>query len=383
MVDHSSAIPLMSLLNDVQAFGLAGDAAIRDDYTFGSATVVIGDIGTVIIVEAGDALDTSSVWNAEEVRLLGPAPSRVRQRLVDQPWERGKADMGPPVHLTARVREGLMYLGTGSVARAGTELRPGQTEHVLTDCVFRLDTPLNRTGLDRVRPPLPPPALPGLEWLSNANGNRATALEQFITGWYPAMSKAPEGPSLQAPTLELPEGLRHFYDLARRHPASLGVQNRIIPASNLWVDPNGLIVFGEENQGGFVWSLPLTPDGPEADPTVWFRGYDEPPIAEQESLSGFLLQFALFEAAMGADYLAIPHEPTGQQVRLLTAGLRRVPLRPFCPWYPTEFYVAPGLVLHVSGSADDDSFSVWAGATHRSALAPLAEAPVEWNQFDV
>ncbi|MET8166293.1 hypothetical protein ABZT34_18885 [Streptomyces sp. NPDC005329] len=383
MVDHSSAIPLMSLLNDMQASALAGDAATRENYTFGSATAVIGNAGTVIIVEAGDARDRSSVWNAEEFRLLGPAPTPVRQRLVDQPWERGTADVRLPVHLTARVPEGLVYLGTGRVARAGTELRPGHSEHLLTDCVFRLDTSLSRPDLDRVRPLLPPPVLPGLEWLSNVNGNRATALDQFITGWYPAMSEAPAQPSVQAPTLDLPDGLRHFYDLARRHPASLGVQNRIIPASKLRVDPNEMIVFGEENQGGFVWSLSQTPDDPEADPTVWFRGYDEPPIAEQEPLSGFLLQFALFEAAMGADYLALPYEPTGQQVRQLAKGLHRVPLRPFCPWYPTRFYVAPGLVLHVSGSADDDSFSVWAGATHRSALAPLANAAVEWNQFDV
>ncbi|MEU6593825.1 hypothetical protein ABZ923_32210 [Streptomyces sp. NPDC046881] len=100
------------------------------------------------------------------------------------------------------------------------------------------------------------------------------------------------------------------------------MQNRIIPAAKLRADPNGLIVFGEENQGGFVWSLPRTPDDPEADLTV-------------------------------------------------------------CPWYLTQFHVAPGLVLHVSGSVDDNSFSVWAGATHRSALAPLADAAVEWNQFDV
>ncbi|MER6106602.1 hypothetical protein [Streptomyces hirsutus] len=372
----------MSLLNDMQAFALAGDAATRDSYTFGSATAVIGNAGTVIIVEAGDARDRSSVWNAEEVRLLGPAPTPVRQRLVDQPWDRGTTAARLPVHLTARLPESLVYLGTGIVAQAGTELRPGHAEHVLTDCVFRLDTPLSRPDLDRVRPPLPPSALPGLEWLSNVNGNRATALEQFITGWYPVMSEAPETPSVQASTLNLPEGLRHFYHLARRHPGSLGVQNRIIPASKLRTDPNETIIFGEENQGGFVWSLPRRPDGSEADPTVWFQEHGEPPIAEQEPLSGFLLQFALFEAAMGADYLALPHEPTAQQVRLLIEGLHPVPLRAFCPWYPTRFFVAPGLVLHVSDPAGDDSFSVWAGATHRSALATLADTAIEWNQFD-
>ncbi|MGW3665583.1 hypothetical protein [Streptomyces sp. NPDC005141] len=57
-----------------------------------------------------------------------------------------------------------------------------------------------------------------------------------------------------------------------------------------------------------------------------------------------------------------------------------MPLRPFRPWAPTR-YVAPGLVLHISDEGDD-SFSIWAGATDRSALAPLAEAAVEWAQFD-
>ncbi|MER5990551.1 hypothetical protein [Streptomyces viridosporus] len=382
MVDHSSAMPPMSLLNDMQAFALSGDAATRDSYTFGSATAVIGNAGTVITVEAGDALDRSSVWNAEEVRLLGPAPTPVRKRLVDQPWERGTTDARLPVHLMVRLPEGLVYLGTGTVAQAGTELRPGHAEHVLTDCVLQLDTPLSRPDLDRVRPLLPPPDLPGLEWLSHVNGNRATALEQFITGWYPTLSEAPEPPSVQPPALDLPEGLRHFYHLAQRHPSSLGVQNRIFPASELRTDPNGMLVLGEENQGGFVWSLQRTPDGSESDPTVWFRGYDEPPVAEQEPLSGFLLQFALFEAAMGADYLALPHEPTARQAERLIEGLHPVPLRPFCPWYPTRFYVAPGLVLHVSDTAGDGSFSVWAGATHRSALAPLPDAAVDWIQFD-
>ncbi|GAX53089.1 hypothetical protein AQJ27_26695 [Streptomyces olivochromogenes] len=58
-----------------------------------------------------------------------------------------------------------------------------------------------------------------------------------------------------------------------------------------------------------------------------------------------------------------------------------MPLRPFWPWAPTRFYVAPGLVLHVSDEGDN-SFSIWAGATHRGALAPLADAAVEWTQFD-
>ncbi|MFD0508588.1 hypothetical protein ACFQ0G_48855 [Streptomyces chiangmaiensis] len=132
-----------------------------------------------------------------------------------------------------------------------------------------------------------------------------------------------------------------------------------------------MLVFGEENQGGFFWSLLWTLDGPEADPTVWFREYDEPPIAEQEPLSGFLMQFSLFEASMGAEYVALCDQVTEQQIDQLTEGLLPVPLRQFCPAFPTRFYVGPGLVLQVSDERGDAGFSVWAGATHRTALAPL------------
>ncbi|MEV7297766.1 hypothetical protein AB0N79_40195 [Streptomyces microflavus] len=100
--------------------------------------------------------------------------------------------------------------------------------------------------------------------------------------------------------------------------------------------------------GGFFWSLPWTLDGPERDPTVWFREFGEEPIAEQEPLSGFLTQFSLFEASMGADYLAPTRKLTAPQVEQLTEPLHLVPLRPIWPWAPTHFYVAPSLVMHVS-----------------------------------
>ncbi|MCX5094238.1 hypothetical protein OOK36_36325 [Streptomyces sp. NBC_00365] len=174
MVDHSPVTSLMSLLNDMQAYALAGDTTASESFTFGSATVVIGDSGTVITVEAGDALDRSSVWNAEEVRLLGPAPTPIRERLVGRPWAWGTDDMKLPVHLMARVPEGLVYLGTGAVAQAGTELPPGHIEHVLTHCTLRLDTPLSKPDLDRVRPLLFPSDLPSLEWLGHVNGGMSS-----------------------------------------------------------------------------------------------------------------------------------------------------------------------------------------------------------------
>jgi hypothetical protein len=373
----------MSLVDDMQAHAICGDTASAESFAFGSATVVIGDAGTVITVEAGDALDRSCGWNAGEVRLLGPAPTPVRKRLLEEPWALGTGGTQLPVHLMVRVPEGLVYLGSGFVTQAGTVLRPGSTEHVLTHCELRLDHPLSKPDLDRVRPPLPHPDLPGLEWLSHVNGNRAVALEQFVTGWYPTESEVPEAPAAQSPVLDLPDGLRHFYRLAQHRPRSLGAQNRILPAWRRRTDPRGeMLVFGEETQGGFFWSLLWTLDGSEADPTVWFREYDEPPVAEQEPLSGFLIQFSLYEASMSADYVALSRRLTAQQVERFTDGLLPVPLRPFLQSAPTRFHVAPGLVLRVSAENGDDGFSVWAGATHRSALAPLADAAVEWDVFD-
>lgn len=174
-----------------------------------------------------------------------------------------------------------------------------------------------------------------------------------------------------------------FYRLAQHRPRCLGVQNRVLPLSKLQTDPMGeMLVFGEENQRGFFWSLLWTLDGPDADPTVWFRQYDEPPIAELEPLSGFLIQFSLYEASMGADYVALCDQVTEQQLDRLTEGLLPVPLRPSCAAFPTRFYVAPGLVLHVSAERGDAGFSVWAGATHRAALAPLGGTLLKWIRFD-
>lgn len=84
---------------------------------------------------------------------------------------------------------------------------------------------------------------------------------------------------------------------------------------------------------------------------------------------------------MGAEYLALARKLTAPQVERLTEALHPVPLRPFWPWAPNRFYVAPGLVVHVS-SEDGEAFDAWAGATHRSALDPLAGLPIDWNRFD-
>ncbi|MFD9409709.1 hypothetical protein ACFWBN_22210 [Streptomyces sp. NPDC059989] len=352
---------------------MVGDSAMAGRFTAGGADVVIGPSGMLIIAEAGDDPARSGVWNAEEVRVYGPAPAPVTDRLLASPWG---SDEGPlPIHVAVRVEEEeVLYLGTAQVGQVGT------ADGVLTDCQLRLGSPLTREVLDRVRPPRPPVNLPGLDWLRHVNGDRAAALEEFVTGWYPALADA-EPPSARSVS-PVPRGLDQLYRLAEQRPKVLGVQNSILREPELHTDPLGeMLVFGVENQGGFFWSLLWTLDGPEADPTVWFREFDEEPIAEQEPLSGFLIQFSLFEASMGADYLALPRRLTAAQVDHFTQALHLVPLRPFWPWVPTRFYVAPGLVMYVS-TEDGEEFDAWCGATHRSALAPLAELPIDWRRFD-
>ncbi|MFJ4686976.1 hypothetical protein [Streptomyces sp. NPDC088789] len=365
------AIPA-SVFDGEQVPGLVG-GPVTGRFAVGGADVVMGSAGTVIIAEAWDVPDRSGVWSAGEVRLIGPAPDPVRERLVGQPG--GRTGSPLPIHLAVRSGEGILYLGTARVGRACL------SGDVLTDCALRLDSPLRTDVLDRVRPPLPSADLPGLEWLGEVEGDRAAALERFVIGWYPADGPVTAG-SPSAPTGALPAGLRQFYRLAEARPQVLGVQNGILPGPDLRTTRLGkMLVFGTENQGGFDWCLRWPPDGSEADPAVWFLEPDEEPVAEQEPLSGFLIQFSLFEAAVGAKYTAMSGNLPAAQVEQLVRPLHPVPLRAFWPWAPTRFHVAPGLVLHVSPGYSG-AYDVWAGATHRSALAPLADHPIDWTRFD-
>ncbi|WP_404962497.1 hypothetical protein [Streptomyces sp. 147326] len=273
MTDQVSAV-IPALVFDVERIpGLVGDLAMAGRFTVGGASVVMGPSGMLIIAEAGDDPARSGVWNAEEVRLFGPAPAPVTERLMGSPW--GTDEGSLPIHIAVRVEEEVLYLGTAQVSQAGT------SDGVLTDCELLFDSPLARDLLDRLRPPRSSVDLPGLEWLGHVNGDRAAALEEFVTGWYPAVADT-ESPSTRT-VFPLPGGLRQLYRLAEKRPGILGVQNRILPEPDLHTDSLGeMLVFGVENQGGFFWSLLGTHDGPEADPTVWFRVFDEEPIAEQD-----------------------------------------------------------------------------------------------------
>ncbi|GGY90995.1 hypothetical protein CP967_26680 [Streptomyces nitrosporeus] len=173
MTDQGSAAIPALVLDDEHVSVLVGGPVSTERFMVGDASIPIGRAGTVITVEAGAPPGRSGVWSAEKVRLTGPAPASVTERLMGSPWAADESSL--PIHIAVRLGEQTLYLGTAEVSRAGT------ADGVLTDCELRFEAPLGRQLLNRVRPPLPAVDLPGLEWLRNVKDDRAAALEQFIT----------------------------------------------------------------------------------------------------------------------------------------------------------------------------------------------------------
>src|SRR5262249_12395354 len=137
---------------------------------------------------------------------------------------------------------------------------------------------------------------------------------------------------------------------------------------------DGLVMFGSENQG--VFDMYVNPA--YADPRVQYDGID---VGEaREPLSGFLLQFLLFEAAVSSPFGAFA-TITAEQARRLVEPLDEVPLKPLhWPMDPTRFFVDPGLV--VATSADPDGpVEVWAGSRQQSGLRSLRDPGFAWESF--
>ncbi|SHJ85647.1 hypothetical protein SAMN05421803_110161 [Nocardiopsis flavescens] len=222
-----------------------------------------------------------------------------------------------------------------------------------------------RTGTARAGAP---------SWPELAASDPMRALEEFAAGWYPA-----ERPPGTGAYPGLPGPLARFHRLAAARPRLLGGQNRLLPPHG---SGGGAVhVLGEENQGVFSWELRRTAEGFGDDPVVWFSVEGEEPVAEQEPLSGFLLQFALYEAAVCSGYGACASAVPAAQADAVTGALAPVPLRPFlAPWMPTLLYAGQDLVVSVSASGA--LFDVWAGAAHPGALSALRDLPLAWDRFD-
>ncbi|MBZ6475059.1 hypothetical protein [Streptomyces griseocarneus] len=368
----------MDRVEETEAIGLAGPDA--DTFPVSGATVALGSSSTVVIAVAGDDPSASGVWNAEEFRLIGPAPAPVTSRLMGpMPFTTAGSPPELPVHLFVRLHGACLYLGVVRVSMCET------SEDVLARCHLTISPPLSRETLDLVRPPAtPPPPLPDLGWLGDVGTAPGRALERFVTSWYP--STHPQPLSVDMPDF-MPRELADFYRLAARRPAIMGGYNRIVPIHELRPESGaGLLVFGVECQGGWTWSIPRAEDDTNIDPPVWLedhRGEDHRPVAEQEPLSSFLLQFTLKEAAITAPYRAISFDLPRRFLPQLEDCLQRVPLRSFLsPVAPTDFFVGPGLVATVAAGWDKDKAEVCIGAHHRSALHPLGRLGLPWRAFD-
>jgi hypothetical protein len=202
------------------------------------------------------------------------------------------------------------------------------------------------------------------------------ALTQFVEGWIPETCH--DLGTFAAAPWEVPGPLAVFYRLARHRPALFGVQNRLRPPHAWREEHGGLIAFGDENQGGFTWLF----DPSRPDPDVWIDQDGCELRREHQPLSGFLLQFALYEAMVNAPYNALSTDLAAEHVDTLTAALTPMPWDPWrWPNDSTRFYVAPGVIAETTDRGHGNA-SVWVGAVHRSVLRPLGRLGIRWTSFD-
>jgi hypothetical protein len=151
----------------------------------------------------------------------------------------------------------------------------------------------------------------------------AEAVDWFLNAWHgiPALPSSPQ-PS------PIPALLGQLLVLGRTHPTICGRQNRLIDPVEV---DDGLWCFYVENQSAYRWAYQPA----EHDPVVVGQYLDEGGwVAEQQRLSGFLLQVCLFEAVFSAPYSAsaawLPPEE-------LAAVLELGRLRPLLtPWRWSE-----------------------------------------------
>lgn len=342
----------------------AGEGA--DAFPASGAEILLGPLSAVIIAPAVDDLTASGVWDGRTFRLVGPVPRLTSSRFHAYGSE------SRPIHLFVRLPEGGLYLGTLSHASSTWTRDP----EVLRQGDLWLDSPLSRDVLDRVRPPAAPSSLPGLDWLDHLPADPVEALRLFLRTWHPAPAAEPEEPP---PAIPVPPALAEFYRLTRGRPHARGVQNFIRPPGELGLRADGLLAFGHENQGYFEWVL----DPGQDEPTVWTIDDYQERHPERERLTGFLLQFSLYEAAVDAPYRAWTGPLPTPVAEELTTRLRRVPLKTWMwPLYRISFYVAPGLIATVETDEEQEECDISLGAAHRSVLRPLAGLDIDWTAFD-
>jgi hypothetical protein len=165
-----------------------------------------------------------------------------------------------------------------------------------------------------------------------SNRDRAWALERFLVQWHGVRlpARGPRG---------LPAALGRVLDAVGHHP-ELSPRNHLFAP---YPEGGGLFVFATEGEGAYEWAC--QPGGD--DPRVWGRWLLDRPegpewAPEAERLTGFLLQFLLYEAITGA--------PWWVQYPAARPGLVTVALGPLRPVLGTWRWPAPDSAFH---AADD------------------------------
>jgi hypothetical protein len=360
----------MQIVDESAAYAAAGPNP--QSFAAGGAQVLMGDEGMAVIAEIGDDLSASGLRSCLRFTLTGPVVPAEFNTVLKEKLHTVRHQ------LFVRIPEGLLRLG------------PGRSFHshwmhngpVLCEADINLDQPLSWGTLDLVRPPAPPAELPGIGWLDHLNDDRPRALREFAEGWYPRTPLPPAEAEADArPTVPVPRALADFYQLARDRPGLMGRQNFLRPPAEVELDASGRIHFGDENQGGFVWALA---SGDDTDAQVLISEDHEVWHSEREPLSGFLMQFALYEAFNSAPYRAWLKVLSRKRALEMIGNWRPVPLHPFLAWQnPVTFAVAPGLLAHLHlGDPNDDECMVSVVATDRSVLRPLRALNLDWRVFD-
>jgi hypothetical protein len=158
--------------------------------------------------------------------------------------------------------------------------------------------------------------------------------------------------------------------------AVLGAQDSVLPPEEVDFAPGeDLVVVAAENQG--LWEALVDPT--EADPVVWIDLDSGDRVADRERLSGFLLRFALGEAAVASPFAG--HATiTRRKLARFAERMTAVPLEPgIVPSDPTTYYVGPGVVAQAEDTGSE--IELYVGSRLRAGLQPLRRW-LSWDRFD-
>lgn len=283
--------------------------------------------------ELGLLLDGRALRSPSEVGWHRDLPPRARERVA----------------VFARVPEGAVALGPARVARRG---RRGEGFRWLLTFEPPLDEALWRGLVEVASRPLPPAPEEAMAALSPASttADRLAALRTFAERWWGPVEPATD-PLAAARWVRC-------------------VQDRVVPPEV--VDGRRLVVV--ENQGVCLWGVG---DGDDPPVEVRLERRDGSLVWEREcdTLSGFLLGFALHEAVMGA--------PSGARNddldrRGLARLERRLPRLPIEGWQASRvsFHGAEGVVGFVR--PEGDLREAWIGAIEQTRIDALGSALDGW-----